>query len=176
MATGYVDPNGDAGTNNWIKMGVEQTYHYQHVVTATRQPSNPGTTLGLIGTEDNLVDDFNMTTLTGVDSVSNVTVWVYGHKSNGGAPTQCEVDINIGGAQGVHAIGLTDSDSWKSYSYDGTWTSANLDGMTVRIISDVTMGGEVAVYDVYCVVTYTPTAGGGVAKGKMKTKTKFWGD
>jgi len=104
-----------------------------------------------------------MTTLTGVDSVSQVVLWAYGVLGGvKGAPTVSGDVYLAGGWVSQTSWAFTTSNSWKSITYDGTWTPGSLDAMQTKLVYN---GGgnssfSSSVFALYALVTYTAAAGG----------------
>lgn len=157
MATGFCDPNGDVAAG-WSEPA--SGTHYDDVDDAIRQPTQPGTStyISCDDSDDGAVDTFAMETIPDVSEVAQVKVWVNGKHAGGGS--DADVNIYIGGWQTGGALGLTDSKSWKSRIFNGSWTQAQLDGLQVKLTSSVEEEGEVTVYEVYAEITYEEEAGG----------------
>ena len=76
-ATGIVRPEAADVTTDWL---TTEANHYSAVNEVVTEPTAPGTSAYIsTGTDlgDDVADEFNMGTLSSVDSVSNVTVWMY---------------------------------------------------------------------------------------------------
>jgi len=151
--TGYVDPNGDVATG-WTPNPAGT--HYTCIDDGTRQPSTPNTSDLLNGTSNNAIDTFNMTTLSSASSVTNVTIWGYGTVSDSGVGNAVHGYTNLTGATTPTNFSFTNTASWKSISFSGTWTQANLDGLQVSIKNIFPVPLTSAhIYALYCVITYT---------------------
>lgn len=166
--TGYSDPDGDLTPLEWTSTGAS---HYTEIDETTIQPNLPNT-LDYISysTEEEgpvyYYDTFGMSNLTGIDSVSNITIWVYGYTSDNDAGIGA--DLNIGGSwQGfkpfTHIFG--GGTGWWSVSYSGTWTQTQLNAMQVKLRATL-YADEVRVYAMYAEVNYTATSSG---KGLIST-------
>lgn len=170
MATGNIQADGDVLTD-WAIPVIPAT----HFDVIDEDEGSPNTTDYIRATnalgDDNDVDTFNMETIAGVASVSQVVVWTYGKVVTGGTP---EVDIDIGGSQGYQACSLGLAWGWVSdtFAIAPAASQADLDAMTVSYRADVgTKNWENLVSCMYCVVTYTPSGYGhgvsGVASGSI---------
>lgn len=162
-ATGFVDPNGDSGTPQFqVTPGGT---HYTTIDDGTRYNDTPNTADYVSHYLSNKVDIFNMSTLTGVGTVSNVTVWVYGKMVDygpPGGPYDIKVNAYLGGTYlSDTLLSLTASNSWKSASFNGSWTQTDLDNMLVKLTSYTNGMNVVWCYAMYAVVTYTAGGGGG---------------
>ena len=155
---GYVDPNGEVSHNElWARPVIEPSPpdylpipYYIFIDDGIRQPNTPDTSdyLESSGYGDVVLD---MSTITNVASVTNVTVWAY---ANG-------PDIIVQGAIKMNGtwttltdFGFTSSASWKSVSFNGTWTQTDLNNLQVKL--NVPQWGSGNIYAMYAVVTYTP--------------------
>lgn len=159
--TGYVDPNGDVSVA-WNP--TPASTHYTAVDEGARQPStsSPLDLTDYVGSATiSAVETFSMSTLTGVSSVSNITVWAYGEHNAG--PNDATPNIYMAGAwtTSVAKFGLTDAPVWKSVSFDGNWSQADLDAMQIKLVISQVTGGPARVYETYAVVTYAAGGGGG---------------
>lgn len=160
MVTGYVDPNGDV-SKQW-ELPASGT-HFDDIDDGVRQPTAPGTSTYIAETTEEAEvqkDVFNMTSLAGVSEVTQIKVWAYGH-ADGAASPSCKTRIKIGGVwKTLTNLNFTGSNTWKSATFTGSWTQAQLDALQVELEADLDGDmGEVYVYEMYCEVTYTPTAG-----------------
>ncbi|MFA5386625.1 MAG: fibronectin type III domain-containing protein, partial [Candidatus Paceibacterota bacterium] len=147
--TGYARPNGDVSKGMTPSTGTD---HYVLIDENVLQPT-AGTTsdyVNNIGT-----DVFDMETISGVASVSNVTVWAYVSRPSGPAGGALSTRILIGGTWTILTNMNIPEDAWgwRSVSFDGTWTSANLDDMQVQITS---AGMMTSCASLYVAVTYIP--------------------
>ena len=96
-----VDPNGDATvTNAWLFSS--GSTHWNLIDDGTRQPTTPNTADYIyvnFGDDDTGNVALSMTSLTGVSSVSSITVWAYGDMWAGTAG--CTGDISKDGTNWV---------------------------------------------------------------------------
>ena len=157
MATGYVDPSGD-DTQVWN--APTATPVYTEIDDGIRQPTAPNTAdydRDAGATEK--IDIFDMDTITNVDEVTQVKLWAYG-KIGGLDPAECHGDVYLNGSwTSLTDFVFTTSYAWKSITYNGSWTQADLDALQVKLRKINTGFAEVAA--VYCEVTYTAAAGHG---------------
>ena len=166
--TGFIDPNGDGTNIEWTP--TPGGTHYTTVDGGTRQPTTPSAGELADYVSETLHgdrDEYDYTTIT-VDPTAgwtSVTVWTYGrYTEGGGAPT-----LHIGGNIYVGAAWQTEgdfghlngSDSWKSLTWSGTWTQADLDAFQTRLRIDDIEGGTGKIYEMYAAITYTPPAATG---------------
>jgi hypothetical protein len=156
--TGFIDPNGDGASHTFIPN--TGPLHYPEIDDGWRSPSVPDLTNFIYDDSDSVsLDIYDMTSLT-VTSVSNVTIWAFGESGFGINTDNTTGSIYMGGSwttplnfnfplstlyTGVEA-------EWRSISFSGTWTQANLDAIQVKIQGDVYYE---LIYAMYGVVTYT---------------------
>jgi len=141
--------------NEWVA-GRNYDYIDDNVVKP-----NAGDGLNIMASE--MADHDNKTYIVGFGTidieggtVTNITVYTYGRRSNVNNP---EVDINMGGWQGEQECSsFGESPDWgwtDNNSFDGNWNQADLDGLQVKYIADVPLSKEIQEVDVcYVVVTY----------------------
>ncbi len=159
--TGYIDPNGD-GTivSGWSSTG---TSYYTEIDEGTRQPNTPTTSDNIYGGfTDTGIAYMNMSTLTNVDSVSQVVVWAYHNDgARGQLYAQLYDDDETTTRSSSAAFTTTSTDAWHSVTFSGlSLTQAQLDSLTVALWKDRASGGapnDVIVYAMYAEVTYTET-------------------
>ncbi len=157
----YLDPNNDGATIQWTRSA--GTKNYTCIDDAIRQPDMWPGTLDYVSTITlGYVDVYTFPdTIQGVDSVSNVTVWVCGNNDGGESPT---VDLSVymgGGWAANQTASLVNDAAWYSKSFNGTWTQADLDNLQVRFTKSGG-AGIASVYIMYVIVTYEFPAAGGV--------------
>lgn len=136
--TGFVDPNGDGATLEWGVSPVGSS-HYTAIDDGIRQPDTAVDSeliLSRVGIPR--TDEFHMTTIPGVTRVSQIKVWAYGKVGRVGLGEQeAHVfgNIYVGGAWQVEQdFGFnSSSSSWKSVTFSGNWTQADLDALQVRL-------------------------------------------
>lgn len=154
--TGYVDPNGDDNIEwDWGVAGLL----YTDINTGIRNNGTPSGG-GIDAIEGNGADaDFNMTTLTGVDSVSAVTLWVYGMTAGDGS-LNAQIYIGPNGWSSDTQEIMPESSSWGWYSI-GTaglggdpWSQSDLDNLKIRLTHYASAGGSY-VASAYVEITYT---------------------
>ena len=153
-----VDPNGDATvTDAWtITLG---TTHYEAINDGVRQPATTGFDGGALYLEYAADRDGNvalsMTTLTDVQQVTAIKVWIYTSNS-GGSGTY--IDISKDGTTWVGAqfVSYT-SGAWVSKTFSGlTWTQTNLDNLQVRLVGSASGASdyETSINAMYATITY----------------------
>lgn len=159
-ANGYIDPNGDGTTNNW-SANPSGTF-YTTVDEATRQPSSPNTGDYISGAVNNAgTIFFRMGTISSVQTVSSITVWVHHNDGNNGQLAVQLYDDNETTTRTTSSnITQRTSNSWDSVTFSSlSLTQAQLDTLSIAITSSKNGGGAPAnatVHEVYADVTYTP--------------------
>ena len=160
MAVGYSDPIGDV-TAEWERFPVEGDHH-SCIDDGVRQPAVPNVDDYIyyagVTTRN---DDFTMSPLGGVGIASQIKVWAYGKTYDDGVAS---ADLYIGGSwQRLAPLGLDAlTPSWKSVTYTGGWTQAQLNARIVRLNrNDSGPDGDPFIYAMYQEVTYTPSSAGG---------------
>jgi len=156
--TGYIDPNGDRDKGTYVSSGTD---YFAAIDDGIRQPTAGGAADYVYGMKfppppTPGVDIFNMTTLTGVASVTNVTVWIYGIKPL--LDTLPQTCIYMGGTWTTLTNIPINADgpyAWASVSFDGTWTQTDLDNCQVEVKIN---SSNCYVASMYAVVTYTAGA------------------
>ncbi len=162
MATGYLDPNGQVSNAGWVDQGlVNSTNIYVSIDDGMRQPTAPNGTDYAYTTTDGGTVVFSMPTLSGVLSVSQIKVWLYGeYFDTGGAGEGILISAKIGGAfqinTRVYAAGVG-SLTWVSVTYTGSYTQSDIDNLEIRLTHEDAgiWGNESYVHAVYAEVTYT---------------------
>lgn len=153
-AVGYVDPDGDGSTVTWDCAGPScpTTYNYVQVNDSVRQPSAPDTTEYLTGLSDD-IDEYDMETISGVESVSQIMVWVYGKSDQEWDDYDLELNIYVDGSwQTAENVNLTTSYQWLNATFTGSWDQTDLDNLQVRV--QYTGPWEASVAAVYAEITY----------------------
>ena len=157
-----VDPDADGVTLEWTP--IPSGDHYATIDDGTRQPAVPNLDdyieINSGAGQDNFADTFYMETLTGVDSVSSIKIWVYGKTG----PADDEVHADISLDDGSTWVGSgeiipesTSSAAWFSKTFNGTWTQAQLNTLHTKLIYKFVGGvaiGDTAVYAMYAEITY----------------------
>lgn len=161
MPVSFIDPISD-GTAEWTP--TPSGTHFSCIDEGTRQPSTP-TTADFINAHvsdssvfPQFIDEFRMNPIANVGSVSQVKIWIYGKvNSMFGA---VKGDIKMAGAYiGADLdFGLTTSDSWKSITFNGNWTQADINNMLVKLGAydppPSMVEDDLTVYAMYAEVTY----------------------
>lgn len=160
MTVDYCDPNGDV-QKEWNSACGN---HYECVDGGVRQPATPtDDDINALDGNENDIDRFYMdNSIQGVDEVTSVTVWIYGRNSTG---ERCSVDLQVGSLepwQGYQSVDMDGSYAWRSKTFNGSWTQANLDDMQVRFKAYSAYGtyDYTRIRAFYCEVTYTEVATG----------------
>ncbi|MFH2069127.1 MAG: prepilin-type N-terminal cleavage/methylation domain-containing protein [Candidatus Omnitrophota bacterium] len=149
---GYIDPNGDGDTLQWSRN--PGPTHYGGIDDGVRSPDTPDTGDYIDANSDFVTDRFTMTSIPGVSSVSNVTVWGYG-RSDFYPDDKVNIRIYMGGEWTTSSyFAFSDSDSWSSVSFDGEWTQDDLDGILVDVFYTKNLD-RAWLYALYAEVTYT---------------------
>jgi len=151
----YLDPDGDAGTNQWSFLPGPN--HFNGIDDGVREPTVPtysGDYISAIDGDENQIEDFTMETDT-VGVVTQITLWHYGMATTG---EDCFNDILVGGGwQGYLLCGFTTSKAWKSRTIVGTWDQADIDAIQIRYKADSVLGTyeKSDVYALYLEVTFS---------------------
>ncbi|MFA5386216.1 MAG: hypothetical protein WC297_00850 [Candidatus Paceibacterota bacterium] len=154
--TGYVDPSSDVSVTWTSGAPADPTTHYTRVDDGIRQP-NACDEANWNGVASNTggIDTFGMTNIEGIATATNITIWVNGTLVAGTVPIYGYT--NLTGATTKTAFGFAAfTKAWKSVSFNGTWTQADIDSLQVSVEMGNT-GGSVSMtaYGVYAVITYT---------------------
>ena len=155
MAEGTVHPESDDNIN-WTNP-VAPDEHWDEIDDWDPPMTIDFTQAGQTPGDDNEVDDFNMTTLGSVASVSQIVVYAYGMIAlEGGTP---EVDIWWNGdwvGEGDLSPAWNGIFSWSTKTFAGlVGGQTELDALKVRIRADVTPSKSVNnLASLYCMVTY----------------------
>lgn len=162
MPTGYVDPNGDI-QKQWASTGAA---NYTEIDDGTRQPTAAGTG-DYVSATTGQDDIYDMTTISGVDTVTSVKLWLYGRSQT--SNNYVALYVYMGGTwstlQNVaFSSGGYGSWSWESATFDGNWTQADLNALQVRMKDAYGAGPWIQVAELYGEVTYSlPVIGSGQA-------------
>lgn len=129
----YLYPDGDDGAMGWQNNGGGD--HYEDIDEEYGEWDDNTTRLTADDGDDGAVDTFTMTTITGVTSVQEVTIYVRCYKS--GDPFTATIDIDIGngweGAQDVTFSDLSWSTQWVNFVLDPDPDQTDLDGLKVKL-------------------------------------------
>ena len=138
-----VDPDGNISVQ-WHPLPTTPVSNYDKIDDGIRYNNAPDITNRIYCeyVDSSCIDIYNMTSLTGVQSVSAIKVWAYGYTYGG----SCTGDISKDGSTWVGAqnFGLPTggSSAWKSITFDlsaSPWTQTNLDALQVKITGNPTM-------------------------------------
>lgn len=111
--------------------------------------------------------EFGLATLTNVQAVSQVQVCVNAQSAtnaNGGALDSIGINLRVGGTLQTATTATPALNTWANHcgTFNGTWTQAQLDGMTAHITRNRLGSGnqsaqddDLRVSNVYATVTYT---------------------
>lgn len=159
---GFIDPNGDGATGNWVATG-GGTF-YTKIDDAVRQPTAP-TVPG-----DNITANAQtggsifqrMSSISPVTSVSQVQVWIYHNDgSNGQINVQLYDDNESTTRSSESALTQTTTAAWHSVTFSSlNLTQSQLDTLSIRMRASKNGGGAAAtitVYEMYADVTYSNT-------------------
>ena len=165
MTVDYNDPNGDV-QKEWESSCAN---HYECIDGGVRQPNAPTTDdIAALDGNENDIDRFYMdNSIQGVDEVTSVVVWIYGRNSTG---EHCLVDLQMGTLEaweGYQTVNMDGSYAWRSKTFNGSWTQANLDDMQVRFKADSIYGtyDYTRIRAFYCEVTYSQAGYGHKVQG-----------
>ncbi len=166
MSTAYLNPNGDGSSVNWTASGGSPYYPY--VSKGVQNPTTPSTA-SYIGPDRGVTDEFLMETISDVDEVTSISVWLYGFSALGiftSQPAPYRFSLFLNGSWVDYPIGFEDmptSSAWVSQTFTGSWTQADIDALQVRIeaTDDSGPGSQATVYAIYAELTYTASGGGG---------------
>jgi len=143
---GIVRPNAN---NNELWSG----HDYINIDEVVVQPNaGGGDVISADKYDDMERQQYDMQTLSGVESVTQIVLWVYAS----GIPLESykylRLNIAPGGVwQTEQSKALTTSMAWYSATFNGTWTQADLDSLLIGLTTD-TMGtnDNTAVDVAYC--------------------------
>jgi hypothetical protein len=153
----WLNPNGDAGTNEWTPSAGAD--HFACVDDGVQPPTNPPTTTYL-STYDYAapqVEDFNMETAE-VAAASEVIAYVNALVEDSVGYTQTiQVDVYVGGSWQLGTpVALTAAQQWISKTCTGAYTQTDIHNLRVRVTSGGDAeGAALVMYEVIAKVTYT---------------------
>jgi len=156
-----VDPDGDATiTDAWQLLPTGGT-HFSKIDDGIRYNNVPTLTdylyLDYYGDSSGDVA-LSMTTLTGVNQVTAIKIWIYTYNQGGSGTT---IDISKDGSTwvGAQAVTYQSPAAWRSATFDlsgSPWTQSNLDNLQVKLVGWA--GGaddyETYLYAMYAEITY----------------------
>ena len=176
-ATGYVEPSADTATKEIGGVEPSGTDHYLALADGLWSDTTPDIfdyVYGYFQATAGLSDVYDMTTVD-MDggTASNITVWGYGHVAAGGGFFWKTLVTLDGTPTTLTDFEMTTSDSWKSTSFDGSWSQADLDGMTLQITLVTPSGPATSrMRATYAVVTYSAGGGNGGSTQAYSTNKK----
>ncbi len=165
--TDTVRPDGDGATTNWLYTG---SNHWDEVNDDVNEPT-AGEAGDYVYTGEGLgndvADEFNMdNTISGVASVTDVTMWMYARSNPCGSTCDTvDMDIYMGGSWTTASTKtMTTAWTWYSATRSGSWTQTDLNNLQLRVNRNVVGAGppstqddNVEVATIYADVTYTRT-------------------
>lgn len=155
MPTGIVRPNANY-VNQWALWSGSGDA-WERVDDNIEQPTaGGGDAVHADDDDDNDIEEFDMTTLTGVVTVTAITAWVYANTLT----VQPTIDVYLGGYLGAKTCTWA-VETWTSYTWSGlSGTQAQLDAIRVKFVSAVHDKITNHLLDcVYLVITYTVPSG-----------------
>jgi hypothetical protein len=157
---GFIDPNGDGAVgSSWASTG---SSFYTEIDEAVRQPSTPSTSDNISILNNNKTDNafIQMTTLSNVQAVSSVTVWIYHNDgSNGTTYVQLYNAAESSNFGSEASFTPRSSNAWGSVTINSlSLSQSDLDGLKLRFRVAKTGGGGPSTHSIYAAyadVTYT---------------------
>ncbi len=166
-------PDGDQ-TAQWPTLGTDDAScaggtHCDQVDDNVTQPTG-GNVTNYVGTgtagAGGEIEEYNMTTTTGVGEVTSIKFWMYSQTITlGSTADTLSLTINIGGADQT-PVDITPSSgvsTWQSATFNGSWTQADLNGLRLKFTRNMLGTGpgsgrddDIAVATTYAEVTYAP--------------------
>lgn len=158
-ANAFIDPNGDGTITGWTSTGAN---YYTEIDEATRQPTAPTTTDYIQKTGGGTGTAYmRMNSITGVSTVSSITVWVYHNDGLASGRTSVRLyDDNESTTRSAQTT-LTNrtSNTWDSATFGSlSLTQSQLDTLSIQIQTSKVGGGSnptITTYAMYADVTYT---------------------
>ena len=160
-ATSYIDPDGDGSIGSgWNSTG---TNFYTEINCGTRQPDTPSTTNYVYGQSNRINAEnifFRMSSISNIESVSEITIWIYQNINRGDLIVQLYDDDEV--TTHSSRVALTpSSNTWQSITFSGlSLAQSELDSLSIAIIGDHYGGGPMTnyIFAMYAEVTYTEAA------------------
>jgi len=144
MVQEYLDPNGNS-TSVWVSNA------YTSIDDAVREPNDPGTATSIYAnkSDDSEEQTYTMSnTVETYGAVTQIVIWVNGMIVAGTPEITCR--ISVGGSwETAQNMGLTTSQAWHSYTFNGSWSAANVDALLVSFITP-NMPGSLDLVTIYC--------------------------
>lgn len=157
MATGIVRPNANY-INQWQLFGGAGAA-WERVGENIEQPTaGDDATVQADDDDDNDIEEYQMGTLTGVLTITSITVWVFGTTLT----NQPTINVYLGAYLGSKNCTWGLPANWTSYTWSGlSGTQAQLDAMRIKFVSPVHDKVTSCTLDcVYAVITYTEPPSG----------------
>lgn len=155
--TANIHPNADGTITSFETTG---TAHYTEIDEGTTPNTDDHISAAI-----NLAATgyFNMSTISSVDTVSQIVVYIYHNDgSNGQFFAQLYNDDETTTYSSETGFTTSNTDAWHSITFSGlSLTQAQLDALSIRIKLDRSGGGAPAtgfLYTMYAEVTYTPAS------------------
>lgn len=162
--TGYLDPNGDGTTLQWVPTPSGTHYSTIDEINGNQTNLNTADYISKDSVTGSFSDEFNMESITGVGSVSQIVIWVYGLVDNALPSEYANVYANIKidatwQTEQQILVSKADQNVWKSVTFSGlSMTQAQLDALQIRLRADLNYIDAIctaSVYAMYAEVTYT---------------------
>lgn len=154
MATDIVRPNANS-TNQWELFGGSGDA-YERVNEEIEQPTDGnGEALRANDDDSGDIEEYEMSSISSVDEVTSITVWVWGHYTLG---PQATIDIWLGGYVGVKTCTMPSAVAgWSSYTWSGlSYNQSHLDAMRIKFVAPTLGKNQLVILDcVYAIITYT---------------------
>lgn len=150
-AIGYVDPDGDISV---FWQSIPAGTNFSCIDEINGDQGNLDTADDVHTGVNSEIDEYNMETLTGVLSVSEIKIWIYGYVSD--SEDDIKVAISKDGStwEDYKYPEMGISSGWHSAAFSMTWDQTDLNGLRVRLKADL-WEEEVRAYAMYAEVTYT---------------------
>ncbi|HEX9594586.1 MAG TPA: hypothetical protein VF996_00405 [Candidatus Saccharimonadales bacterium] len=149
--TNSIDPDGDGSVTGFSPTG--STSHFATIDDGTRQPNTPNTSDYISGTSNGTnTDFFTMSTIPSVQSLSEVTVWIYHTDGNANARFYAQLfaadETTTYSSESVYANRTTNG--WSSVTFSGlSLNQSQLDDMRIRIRFSRPSGGQPSTGNLY---------------------------
>jgi len=149
-----INPNGNTGTNDWLKTGATW---WQSVLDYSDADS-----IYITDAEDNNVQEIDFSDVTDLTDCTQVVVYLYGKDAAGSPNVDVSIEVQSGGGYEADvAINFGTTYSWKTATFSGLEgvNQADINAMTVRLTARV-LGVDHATWirGIYCQLTYDTTA------------------
>lgn len=155
----FIDPDGDGGSTGFTLTGGAS--HFETLDDGTRQPTTPNTSDHIsAGANSGAFAFLRMSTLSSVQSVSQITVWAY-HNDGSNAEFRAQLydDNESTTISSESAFAQLASNGWNSVTFSAlSLNQSQLDTLSIRISVHRNGGGQPAngiMYAMYAEVTYS---------------------